>query len=111
MANAHQGLVNSNQATPDTNKLHYRETTVISNEECARLVGSLGPFVTNGNICTSNPIRDGVCTADSGGPMVCAERFLKGVFSWNSNCMAGKPDVYTEIGAFSKWINDEINKN
>lgn len=103
--------MNSNQTTPKTNKLHFRETTVIGNEECAQLVGTLGPFLTNGNICTRNAIENGVCTADSGGPMTCPMHFLKGILSWNSDCMAGKPDVYTDIVAYNQWITDEMRKN
>lgn len=75
------------------------------------MVGSMGQFLIAGNLCTSNPIENGVCTADSGGPIVCAEHNLKGMFSWNGGCMAGKADVYTAIDTYSKWINDEIKKN
>lgn len=105
-----QGPVNVNQKTPKTSKMHYRETTVIDDDECAALVGTLGQYLTNGNVCTSNPVEQGVCTADSGGPMVCSENFLKGILSWNGNCMAGKPDVYTEICAYEKWIAAEMAK-
>lgn len=103
--------MNFNQTTPKTNKLHFRETAVIGHEECARLVGSLGQFLTKGNLCARNPIENGVCTADSGGPMTCSLHYLKGILSWNSNCMAGNPDVYTDIVAYNQWINDEIKKN
>lgn len=100
--------MNSRQITPETNRLHYRETNVISKDECARSLGSMGQFLTNGNMCTQNPIKNGVCTADSGGPIACQGHYLKGIYSWNSSCMNGKPDVYTEISAYSKWINNEI---
>lgn len=90
--------------------MHYRETTKISREDCAKSVGSLGPFILDGNLCTRNPTKKGVCTADSGGPLTTSDNYLKGILSWNSNCMAGKPDVYTDVVTHAKWIKDEIAK-
>lgn len=102
--------MNPHQITPGTDKLHYRETKKISHGECTHVLDSFSQFVTGGNLCTSNPIEDGVCTADSGGPITCGDLYLKGIFSWNIDCRAGKPDVYTDIVAYSKWINDEMAK-
>ncbi|XP_051522223.1 coagulation factor IX [Myxocyprinus asiaticus] len=54
------------------------------------------------------------CTGDSGGPFIVNYRgtwFLAGVVSWGERCAAeGKYGVYTRLGNFLPWIQDEIMK-
>lgn len=50
------------------------------------------------------------CQGDSGGPIIDAStRVLIGLVSWGEGCAAaGKPGVYTRIGAVRTFINSNL---
>ncbi|XP_039896156.1 mast cell protease 1A-like isoform X5 [Simochromis diagramma] len=54
----------------------------------------------------------GFCQGDSGGPLVC-HGFAVGVvsFNYNANCnYPSKPNVYTDISKYRKWIDEVLEK-
>lgn len=65
-------------------------------------------------VCTKNVIGKGSCNGDSGGPLVTdidgMERII-GVSSWGIDCGKGYPDVYTNVFAYSDWIQEHIYKS
>ncbi|XP_063333496.1 granzyme B(G,H)-like [Pelmatolapia mariae] len=55
----------------------------------------------------------GFCQGDSGGPLVC-DRFAVGLVSFNyeSNCnYPNKPNVYTDISKYRRWIDEVLRQN
>ncbi|KAF5305823.1 hypothetical protein FQR65_LT07562 [Abscondita terminalis] len=59
--------------------------------------------VYNTNVCSSSPPGKGACHLDSGGPLVC-NYIQVGIVSWGVPCALGKPDVYTSVPSYRKWI-------
>ncbi|CAG9792553.1 unnamed protein product [Diatraea saccharalis] len=49
----------------------------------------------------------GTTSGDSGGPLVREGRQV-GVVSWGVPCAKGKPDVYTKVEAFMRWIEKTL---
>ncbi|XP_066522834.1 coagulation factor X isoform X2 [Hoplias malabaricus] len=85
---------------------------VVSQEECMRTTDQL---ITDNMFCAGFLEADSdACTGDSGGPFVVNFRgtvFLTGVVSWGEGCAAkGKFGVYTRLGNFLPWIQDEMRK-
>lgn len=49
------------------------------------------------------------CQGDSGGPIVSTSKVLLGVVSWGAGCArAGKPGVYSRVGALTSFINSNL---
>ena len=48
------------------------------------------------------------CQGDSGGPMIDESGALVGVVSWGNGCaQAGYSGVYTRVGQFVDWVNEQ----
>ncbi|XP_049856260.1 trypsin alpha-like [Schistocerca gregaria] len=85
--------------------LQWVDVSIISNSECALLLGN-SPL-NDENICTG-PVNDGIsaCSGDSGGPLA-QDGALIGVVSWGIvPCgSAGAPSVFTRVSAFLDFVN------
>ncbi|XP_047113945.1 trypsin-1-like [Schistocerca piceifrons] len=85
--------------------LQWVDVSIISNTECAQLLGN-SPL-NDENICTG-PVNDGIsaCSGDSGGPLA-QDGALIGVVSWGIvPCgSAGAPSVFTRVSAFLDFVN------
>ncbi|XP_055308147.1 chymotrypsin-2-like [Sitodiplosis mosellana] len=106
-------------------QLQYHKTTTISWVECAFRLTRLSvenpaafkrvemTFSEN-IVCTKNPIGRGSCNGDSGGPLVAKidglDRII-GISSWGIGCGDGYPDVYTNVFAYSDWIEEQMIDN
>ncbi|XP_018336881.1 uncharacterized protein LOC108745240 [Agrilus planipennis] len=80
-------------------------------ERCAKrkLLTVENIAITNKQICTDSPVKQGTCHGDSGGPMV-INGYIVGIVSWGSPCAIGDPDVFTNVTYFLKWIYNIILK-
>jgi len=96
--------------------LRYAPTSVITNEECQKMVdgiGSIGP----GHVCIYTGVS-GACSGDSGGPLSCKNEFgnwvLTGVTSWGvvefadnrTSCSVDYPSAYTRVTHYLDWISE-----
>lgn len=59
--------------------------------------------------CAANSRGEGICMGDNGSPLV-SRGTLIGIASSSSYCADGSPDVYTNVYAYSAWINAELSK-
>lgn len=85
---------------------------IISLQECENAIGKPASLkVHNTNVCTG-PLSGGkgICTSDSGGPLV-SMNTLVGIVSWGKNpCGQVKnPSVFVRVSAFTTWIKDNQN--
>ncbi|KAI4457453.1 polyserase-related [Holotrichia oblita] len=62
--------------------------------------------LSSDEICAFSTVRQGVCSADSGGPLVANGRQI-GVVSWGG-VICGS-DVYARVSSYVDWINNAIN--
>lgn len=66
---------------------------------------------TDTNICSkSESNKNGICSGDSGGPMIC-DKVLVGVSSWSREKCVGEysPSVYTRVEVCVDWIKGIIS--
>lgn len=57
----------------------------------------------------NNPVSEGACIGDSGGPLINKENELIGVVSWGkAPCGRGMPDVFARVFSHLKFINETI---
>ena len=62
--------------------------------------------IADSMICAGEKGKDS-CDGDSGGPMLDSAGMLVGIVSWGMGCGRERfPGVYTEVSAFSQWINE-----
>ncbi|ALC38890.1 maker444 [Drosophila busckii] len=82
---------------------------ILEHSVCDKALTQKGANLHDTNICTG-PLNGGkgICTSDSGGPLV-QGNVLVGIVSWGAQpCgQANLPSVYVEVSAFIKWINSE----
>ncbi|XP_037957454.1 trypsin-like [Teleopsis dalmanni] len=80
---------------------------IISLSSCESALGAKGTDVHSTNICTG-PLTGGIgiCTSDSGGPLV-QNNVLIGIVSWGKlPCgQANSPSVYVKVSSFVAWIS------
>ncbi|KAL7821490.1 serine endopeptidase [Trichoderma aethiopicum] len=98
---------NSNSIPSRLNKV---SVPVVSRSTCQSDYRSQGLSVTNNMFCAglTQGGKDS-CSGDSGGPIVDANGVLQGVVSWGIGCAeAGFPGVYTRIGNFVNYINQNL---
>lgn len=86
--------------------------------ECNRIYSRHNVVLTNKQLCAGGVSGQDSCRGDSGGPLMVFDKsnprapfwFLSGVVSFGpSPCgLAGWPGVYTRIGAYMDWINQNV---
>ncbi|XP_018311845.1 chymotrypsin-1 [Mycetomoellerius zeteki] len=85
-------------------ELQETELIVYKQKECAKYHWQL---TGNSHICTSAQNRTVVCQNDFGAPLV-VNGVQIGIASFGNSCNAGEPDVYTRVGSFLSWINENL---
>lgn len=79
---------------------------IITVSSCEKALGAKGNDVHSTNICTG-PLTGGagICTSDSGGPLVQGSTLI-GIVSWGKlPCgQANSPSVYVKVSDFTSWI-------
>lgn len=90
--------------------MKYLNVTTMTNRECSKFVTALELLDTM--LCAyTQSFEVGTCDGDSGGPFVYNGKLI-GISAWaikvNRNCTAGKPDGYTRVSTFVKWIQDNM---
>ncbi|XP_050554195.1 chymotrypsin-1-like [Spodoptera frugiperda] len=88
------------------NDLMQLELRSITYEECKEAHKSINP-VFETQICALTKAGEGACHGDSGGPLVREGRQI-GIVSWGIPCARGKPDVYTKVEAYMRWIEKTL---
>ncbi|XP_004517827.1 trypsin-1 [Ceratitis capitata] len=94
------GAINGNLQLP--NRLKYARVQLWSRDFCNP---KNIPGVTDRMICAGHPSGQvSACQGDSGGPLT-VDNKLFGIVSWGFGCgAAGKPAMYTYVGALRSWI-------
>ncbi|XP_075986161.1 chymotrypsin-1-like isoform X2 [Anticarsia gemmatalis] len=88
------------------NDLMQLELKSITYEECKEAHKSTNA-VFETQICAMTKAGEGACHGDSGGPLVREGRQI-GIVSWGIPCARGKPDVYTKVEAYMRWIEKTL---
>ncbi|CAB3226279.1 unnamed protein product [Arctia plantaginis] len=88
------------------NDLMQLDLKSISLEECQEAHKDTDA-VFDTNICAGTKTGEGACFGDSGGPLVREGRQI-GIVSWGIPCAKGKPDVYTKVEAYMRWIETTL---
>ena len=93
-----------------TSRLMEVEVPLVGEETCRRAYPRAA--IDRGTLCAG--LRRGgrdSCQGDSGGPLVVHDgdrRVQAGIVSWGSGCAKpGKYGVYTNVGAYADWVEDE----
>lgn len=78
----------------------------ITNIECFKRYEDVYPdYIYNGTLCTLGESHKSACAGDYGGPLVSNGQLI-GVSSWTFPCARGRPEGFTRISTFTKWIYD-----
>ncbi|XP_037951652.1 serine protease snake-like [Teleopsis dalmanni] len=108
-----------------TNRLTDLNMTIISNDECNRVMPALpetASGIISSQICAQDKLmnRD-TCQGDSGGPLqlnVQGRRrrkrkhfYLIGITSYGLACRSGNPSVHTRISSYLDWIESIVWRN
>ncbi|XP_069688735.1 brachyurin-like isoform X3 [Periplaneta americana] len=84
--------------------LQYVDLTVITNEECNAIYGT----ITSGELCASTTGGKGTCNGDNGGALVYAEfgyiQIGVATFTAGAGCEAGYPAGFTRVTSYLDWI-------
>uniref|UniRef100_A0A671KHS9 Granzyme M n=1 Tax=Sinocyclocheilus anshuiensis TaxID=1608454 RepID=A0A671KHS9_9TELE len=97
------GWGKKNNSDTASAKLMEVDVTIIDKKKCQKYWEK--DYSTSRMVCAGG--RGGFCQGDSGGPLVC-NNVAVGVISFNekNNCDSpNRPNVYTKISKFLKWIN------
>ncbi|XP_065162205.1 chymotrypsin-2-like [Atheta coriaria] len=87
------------------NNLQWMNQNVVSAEECQEMEPGTNII---GKICALEMEGQGVCSGDSGGPLVDRYQELVGVTSSGFRCARGRPDFFTDVYYFKRWIEANI---
>ena len=96
-----------------TSRLMEVQVPLVGEETCSRAYSAyLEAAIDGGTLCAGlGKGEKDSCQGDSGGPLVVRDggRWLQtGVVSWGMSCAKpGKYGVYTNVGAFAGWLEDE----
>ncbi|XP_017798962.1 PREDICTED: chymotrypsin-2-like [Habropoda laboriosa] len=86
-----------------TSNLKYTSLSIMSNQQCSQYWA-----VTSNHVCTTVQYGHNTCQGDSGGPLIVYKNGVPlqvGVVSYgDANCPSGKPDVFTRVTKYVKWI-------
>ncbi|KAJ8672539.1 hypothetical protein QAD02_003798 [Eretmocerus hayati] len=85
----------------ESKELRRADLPVIPESNCWKYYKTPGFW-----ICTDSRYKD-VCHGDSGGPLM-VERYQVGVISMGKGCLSGMPTVFTNVGAYRKWIDKYV---
>ncbi|XP_031638028.1 chymotrypsin-1-like isoform X2 [Contarinia nasturtii] len=101
-------LLDSIRFDKDSNELpQFLQTinlTALSYEKCVEMIDD---GVKVSNLCTFNGFDEGVCSGDSGTPLVLGDEVV-GLGNWILNgCATGNPDVFVRISHFYDWIKEK----
>ena len=90
--------------------LQFSTGLILSNNECGNYWGA-NP-IDAGHICVQDA-DSAICQGDYGGPLECpggagGAALLAGIASWgHATCDPTYPSVFTRIGNYYNWINDQ----
>ncbi|XP_055457492.1 serine protease 42-like [Psammomys obesus] len=94
----------------EQNIIHYHDC----NAMLKKGVGTSKEMVKSGMICGYKEGRKDSCQGDSGGPLSCQfnDKWVQvGIVSWGISCgRKNFPGVYTDVGAYSKWLVAVVNQ-
>ncbi|XP_059611785.1 chymotrypsin-2-like [Phlebotomus argentipes] len=83
--------------------LQWLPTVTLTQDECrSRHVLAQRPFIHENTLCTSNPFGQGMCMADTGGPVIIGNHVV-GVKSWSVQCGL-VPDIHARVSTHHEWI-------
>ncbi|XP_055692564.1 trypsin alpha-3-like [Lutzomyia longipalpis] len=83
--------------------LQFVHVQTLTNANCRNNIGGNGALVFDHKICAGGVVGQGVCTADSGGPLAAGNTCI-GIVSWGIPCARGFPDVYDRVSSHRNWI-------
>lgn len=89
-----------------SNDLNYIEVNILTHLECYLRMSFWSLFLRQDHICTYAR-NVGVCTFDSGSPVVSNGR-LVGIVSFVVPCAIGRPDWGPRMSSYEHWINSHI---
>ncbi|XP_006893101.1 PREDICTED: serine protease 45 [Elephantulus edwardii] len=101
-----------------TPELQEAEVFIMDNKRCDQIYHKkvnfprIIPLVLDDMLCATN-YGENLCYGDSGGPLACEVEgrwILAGVLSWEKACaQVLKPDVYSRVTKYSKWIQKQLD--
>jgi hypothetical protein len=89
--------------------LQWLAKRTLTNQECIRrMPGGTGVPILESTLCAfSGAVGKGVCSADSGGPLV-ANNQLIGVVSFGIPCATGFPSGFARVSFYYDWIQKSM---
>jgi secreted trypsin-like serine protease len=86
--------------------LQWLAKRTITNQECIRNFPAANIFEST--LCAfSGAVGKGVCSADSGSPLVANNQVI-GVVSFGAPCATGIPDGYARVSFYYDWIQKSM---
>ncbi|KAM9386072.1 mast cell protease 1A-like [Pholidichthys leucotaenia] len=93
------------------NRLQEVNATILARQECQKRWGKVP--ITRAMVCAVGAHDlQGFCSGDSGGPLVC-DGAAAGVVSFSGRRCGDlkRPDVYTRMSSYRKWIKNVLKNN
>jgi secreted trypsin-like serine protease len=89
-----------------TNRLQYRNTTIVSSSECTTRLHDT-PGVFPGHLCTFTRRGVGGCFSETGSPLI-AKGGVVAIVSFGVSCDQGSPDILIRVSHYVRWIDLQI---